>query len=210
MGPAVIGLMSFSGIVCVGYFHVAVMGAVIGLVIGLSCEIASEVETRFVDLILSRPVARHQLITRSAVVVLLCTAFVLSLMMIGTWVGLGWLAPEGATWPSSHLIRSLALNLGLLMFCWAGVGIGVSSFCRRRSVAGAVAGLMALTTYLLDYLARAWEPAEHVAWLSPFRYYNPLDLILGNPTPWYNLWVLLGVGITGLGLGYVVFWKRDI
>lgn len=210
MGPGVIGLMSFSGIVCVGYFHVAVMGAVIGLVIGLATESASEIETRFIDLVLSRPVSRHQPITRSAVLLLICSAFVLSMMVIGTWVGLNWLAPEEATWPSKRLIGRLAMNLGLLMFCWGGIGIGINSFCRRRSVAGSLAGLLALATYLLDYLARAWAPAESIAWISPFRYYNPLDLIQGNPTPWYNPWVLLGLAIAGLGLGYVVFWRRDI
>ena len=55
MGPSFVAVMSFSGIVCVGYFHVAVMTALIGLAIAVSTQPASEIETGFADLILSRP-----------------------------------------------------------------------------------------------------------------------------------------------------------
>ena len=58
MGPSLVGLMSFAGIVSVGYFHLAVMGSLVGLMIALATEPASEIETGFMDLILSRPLAR--------------------------------------------------------------------------------------------------------------------------------------------------------
>ncbi len=210
MGPAFAGLMSFSGIVCVGYFHVAVMGSLIGLTIALTTEPASEIEKGFMDLILSRPLARPWVIVRSVAVLVICTVFVLIMMALGTSVGLRSLAPEGAEWPSTHLIRSLVVNLGLLMFCWGGVTLAISSVSRRRGVAGAFAGLLALTTFLLDYVARAWEPAESVAWLSPFRYYSPLDLVTGVAIPAKNLWVLAGVGFAGIAAAYWLFSRRDI
>ena len=210
MGPSMVGLMSFSGIVCVGYFHIAVMGSLVGLIIALGTEPASEIETQFMDLILSRPLARHWVITRSVVLLLICTVFVLLMMMLGTWSGLYFLAPSGAEWPTRGLIESLALNLGVLMVCWGGVALAAASRARRRSVAGSVVGLLALTTFLLDYVARAWQPAEAIAWLSPFRYYSPLDLVMGNQIPPHNLWVLTGVGVFGFALSYFLFSRRDI
>ena len=146
MGPSFIGLMSFSGIVCVGYFH----------------------------------------------------------------TGLHFLAPSGAEWPTGELIRSLALNLGVLMVCWGGIALAAASRARRRSVAGSVVGLLALATFLLDYVARAWQPAESIAWLSPFRYYAPLDLVMGKQIPAHNLWVLAGVAACGFGISYFLFSRRDI
>jgi hypothetical protein len=105
MGPSFVGLMSFSGIVCVGYFHIAVMGSLVGLTIALATEPASEIETQFMDLILSRPLVRHWVITRSVVLLLMCTAFVLLMMMLGTWTGLYFLAPRE---PSGRLASSSA------------------------------------------------------------------------------------------------------
>src|SRR2546422_7380963 len=85
MGPSFIGLMSFSGIVCVGYFHIAVMGSLVGLTIALATEPASEIETGFIDLVLARPIARHWLISRSVALIIVCTVFTILMMMLGTW-----------------------------------------------------------------------------------------------------------------------------
>lgn len=210
MGPSFVGLMSFSGIVCVGYFHIAVMGSLVGLTIALATEPASEIETQFMDLILSRPLARNWVITRSVALLIMCAAFVVTMMMAGTWSGLYFLAPGGAVWPTGTLIRALALNLGVLMLCWGGIALAISSRARRRSVAGSFAGLLALTTYLLDYVARVWEPAERIAWLSPFRYYNPLDMIMGREVSAHNLLVLAGIAAFGFAIAYVLFSRRDI
>ena len=88
--------------------------------------------------------------------------------------------------------------------------LAVSAVSRRRGVAGGFVGLLALSTFLLDYVARAWQPAESVAWLSPFRYYSPLDLVTGVAIPGKNLWVLGGVAVAGAALAFVLFSRRDI
>ena len=108
------------------------------------------------------------------------------------------------------LILSLALNLGLLMLCWGGVTTAIASASRRRGVAGAVAGLLALATFFLDYVGRLWHPAESIAWLSPFRYFAPFDLVMGNSLPSKNLLVLGGIAAAGFAAGYVLFARRDI
>ena len=210
LGPSLAGFMSFGGIVCLGYFHLSVMGSLVAVSISLATVPTSEIETGFIDLILSRPIARHWLITRSIVVVIVCTAVLLLMMMAGTWVGLNSLAPREIEWPSRDLILSLAINLGLLMLCWSGIAMAIGSVSRRRNVAGALAGLAALATFLLDYVARAWQPAESVAWLSPFRYYSPFDLLMGNPLPAKNLEVLAAIAAGGFILAYIFFSRRDI
>lgn len=210
MGPSFTSLMSFSGIVCLGYFHLAVMGSLVGLSIAIGTMPTSEIETGFMDLILSRPLARHWIITRSIVVMMVCTVVVLGMMMVGTWAGLTWLAPDGVTKPAPDLILSLVINLGVLMLCWNAIAMAIGSAARRRSVAGGLAGLLALTMFLLDYVARAWTPAERVAWLSPFRYYSPFELLMGNALPAKNLLVLAGITGLGFSLAYVLFSRRDV
>jgi len=210
LGPSFIGLMSFGGIVSLGYFHLAVMGSLVGLSIALGTTPTSEIETGFIDLILSRPVARHWIITRSIAVMLVSTVAVLSMMLIGTWGGLNVFAAAGATWPDKSLILSLASNLALLMLCWNAIAMAIGAASRRRSVTGGLAGLLALTMFLLDYVARAWEPAERVAWLSPFRYYDPFEMLAGAALSARNLVVLAGISVCGFAVAYFIYSRRDI
>lgn len=210
LGPSIATLLSFDGIVCVGYFHVAVMSSLVALSIALGTIPTSEIETGFMDLILSRPLARHWIVTRSIIVVTLSTLALLAMMMFGTWAGLHAFAPREIAWPAPRLILSFAINLGLLMLCWGGIALAIGSGSRRRGVAGSLAGLLALAAFLLDYVARAWPPAATVAWLSPFRYYNPFDLLIGKGLSTGNLVVLAGISVMGFALAYLLFSRRDI
>jgi ABC-2 type transport system permease protein len=210
LGPSLAAFMSFAGIVSLGYFHLAVIGSLVALSITLSTIPAAEIETGFIDLILSRPLARHWIVTRTVIVVALSIFFVLGLMLTGTSAGLETLAPRNIAWPSAKLIFSLAVNLGLLMLSWGGVAMAIGCASRRRSIAGAIAGLLALAAFLLDYIGLMWKPAESVAWLSPFRYYRPFDLVMGTPLPLKNLVVLGAVAVAGFIAAYVLFSRRDI
>jgi ABC-2 type transport system permease protein len=210
LGPSLASLMSFAGIVCVGYFHLAVLASLVTLSIAVATLPTSEIETGFLDLVLSRPLARPWIITRTIVVTVISISAMLILMMAGTWAGLAAFAPANAAWPSKHLIGSLALNLGLLLLSWSGIAMAFGSASRRRSVAGATAGLLAFAMFLLDYIGRLWQPAERIAWLSPFRYFNAFELIMGNPLPSRNVVVLLSIATAGFALAYVLFSRRDI
>ena len=88
--------------------------------------------------------------------------------------------------------------------------LAIGSASRRRSIAGGIAGLLALATFLLDYVGLLWKPAESTAWLSPFRYYRPFDLVMGNPLPVKNLVVLGAIAVAGFISAYVLFNRRDI
>jgi ABC-2 type transport system permease protein len=209
LGPAVASVMSFSGIVCLGYFDLAIVVALLALVIALATVPASEVETGFADLILARPLRRHWIITRTIVLVLLSTLMMLALMLAGTWIGLATIAPANAEWPPPRMLGSLALNLGLLMLCWSGIAMAFGAGC-RRSVASATTGLLALAALLLDLTGRLWPAAERFAWLSPFRYFIPFDLVMGSELPVENIIVLCAIALSGFTIAYLLFSQRDI
>lgn len=210
MGPSFVAFLSFKGIVCLGYFHPVVMGALVSVALTLATLPVMEIETGFIDLVLARPVARHRIVTRSILVALISVVYLLAMMALGTWIGLNYYAAKNAAWPPAALIGSLALNLGFLMLCWAAIAMAIGCACRRRGTAGAIAGLLALTAYLTDYIGRAWKPAESVAWLSPFRYYVPFELVMGSHTSAKNLYVLGGIAAAGFLLAYLLYSRRDI
>lgn len=209
-GPALIVLMSFTGIVGIGYIHIAVIAALVGMVISIGTEPAAEIETRFIDLVMAHPLPRYWIVCRTIIMLAGSTIFVLFLMALGSAVGIYWLAPKEALQPSLVAVRSLALNLAVLMLSWGGIALALASFAKRRGVPAGIAGVLALSSYLADYLARIWKPATHVAWLCPFHYYNAVDMIGGASLPLRDLCILGAIAVSGFGIAWLAFSRRDL
>ena len=210
LGSSFVTMMSFSGVVGFGYFHPMILAALVGVVIAVATEPAAEIERRFVDVILARPTARADVVTRSVVLVLAATACLVGAMMAGTFLALATLVPADAPPVRPGLIGSLALNLAALVFCWGGIALALATRARRRGVVGTVLAGLAFTTFLVDYLARVWRPATEVAWLTPFHYYDPMAMLLGAPLPTADVWTLVGGGLAGVAVAYWVYATRDL
>jgi len=209
-GPAMVAFMSFGGVVSLGYFHPIVLASLVGLAIAAGTEPAAEVETRFADLTLARPMARHEVITRSVIVLVVTIAALLAVMAAATWVGLACCTPATAQRPRFALIESLAVSLGAIVFCWGGIALAVAAGARRRATASGLTAVATLTAYLVDYLGRIWDPARLASRLSPFHYFEPMTIISGGPINIANLAVLGGIAVAGITVAYVRFSRRDL
>ena len=209
-GPSALAFMSFSGIVALGYFHPVVIAAVIGLAITIATEPAAEVETRFVDLTLARGLTRADVVTRTLVTLASAALVVLGMMTGGTFAGLACCTPADVPRPAARLILSLAVSLGSVMACWAGIALATAAAGRRRAVVAGAVGVAALAAYLLDYVGRAWEPARAVSTISPFHYFEPTPLIIGEALRVGDVAVLVGIGAAGAAAAYAIFSRRDI
>jgi beta-exotoxin I transport system permease protein len=209
-GPSMLAFMSFSGIVALGFFHPIVLSSLLGLAIAIGTEPAGEVETRFDDLTLTRPVPRAAVIARTVVVMTIVVGAILTLMAIGSWTGLTCCTPATVQRPSIGLLRSLALGLGAIVWCWGGLALAVASAVRRRAVAAGLTGIAALVAYLVDYLGRVWDPLSHISPLSPFHYFEPMTLITGAPQNLTHLAILFGTGVAGAIAAHVIFRRRDL
>ena len=73
LGPSFVTFLTFKGIVCLGYSHPVVMGALVSVCVTLATIPVMEIETGFIDLLLARPLARHWIVTRSILVALIST-----------------------------------------------------------------------------------------------------------------------------------------
>jgi ABC-type transport system involved in multi-copper enzyme maturation permease subunit len=209
LGPSMTSVMSFNGIVCGGYFDLGNVLALVGLTIALATLPASEIETGFADLMLSRPVPRHWLITRTIALVLVAILLMLFAILAGTWTGLALFAPCDNPGPPARQVAALASNLGMLLLCWSGVGLVLAAGF-RRSPAAAITSLLAFGTLLLDYAQKLWPPLERVGWISPFKYNTPFEHVMDMPFPYENLVVLWAVAMTGYTLAYLIMTQRDI
>lgn len=208
-GDSLLVFMSFAGIVCFGYFHPMIVAALAAFVIAIATELVAEIETRFLDLVLSRPLPRASVVARSAMLVVLLPAMVIGGMVLATLLSLHWVA-GGETGLRATLVLSLACNLWLLLECIGGVSLAVAAASRRRSSAAGLAGIAALALFFVDYLARIWKPAAAIAWLSPFHYYDAMAMVIGNPLPGTHALVLGSVAAAGTVLAFVLFSRRDL
>jgi ABC-2 type transport system permease protein len=209
-GTALLSMMSFSGIMALGYYHVAIVAVLVGLVVAVATEPAAEVEAGFADLVLAQAVSRGAVMTRSLVVVLLCPAIVIAAMTAGTFIGLWWAGPAAESRPPARLVWKLAAGLWSVLACWGAVSLVIGAASRRRAVAAGIAGGSAAALMLVDYLSRVWKPIRGIARLSPFHYYNPLDLVMGRPLPFGDIGILLGSAAAAVALAFMVFRRRDI
>ena len=208
-GPSMLSFMSFAGVVSLGYFHPIVLATLLGLTIAIATEPAAEVETRFVDLTLARPVARVQVIARTLIVLVVCGAIVLGTMTAATSIGLACCTPANAPRPQPASVRALALNLALIAWCWGGVALALAAASRRRATAIGSTSLAALVAYLLDYLGRVWDPARTISKLSPFHYFEPMSLVAGGGLSGRNLATLLATGLVGAAASILIYSRRD-
>jgi ABC-2 type transport system permease protein len=209
LGPSLTSVLSFNGIVCGGFFDLGNVLGLTGLSIALATVPASEIETGFADLMLARPVPRHWLITRTIALVLFSILLELFTIIAATLTGLALFAPPGDPGPPMRQIAALALNLGALLVCWSGVAMALGA-AYRRAQAGAICGLLAFAALLLDYAQKLWAPLQRIGWVSPFRYFTPFELVMGDPLPVENLAVLLAIGMTGFVMAYFTISERDI
>ena len=209
LGPSLTSVLSFNGIVCGGYFDLGIVIALVVLTITLATLPAAEIETGFADLILARPIRRHWLITRTIALVLLSILLMLFMIMAGTWAGLAMFAPPDAPGPPARQTAPLALNLAMLLLCWSGVAMAFGAAC-RPGVARPATSLLAFAALLLDYAQKLWPALERIGWLSPFRYFTPFELVMGDPLPVENLLVLWAIAITGFTVAYLIMSQRDI
>ena len=209
-GAALPIFLSFSGLVTFGYFHPVVLLTLTVATAVVATELAGDIEEGQVDLLLARPLARHWLVTRSLIMMLLVPVVLVALMLLATWVALSASAPNGSTWPSAATLTSMAAHLIALAWVFGALGLAAASTVRRRMTAMGPVAIAAVSLYLLDLLAAAWRPLAPLAIGSPFHYYQGAAILAGSADVGADLLVLGSMTIVAAVCAYWRFSARDV
>jgi ABC-type transport system involved in multi-copper enzyme maturation permease subunit len=201
---------SFAGFVLFGYSHPLVQLFLVATAIGIGSEPAGEVETKFIDLLMARPLARGVAINRTLVVLVLMAVGATACMLTATWTGLQLLAPATARQPQLRVVVSLAVNLACLVLAWGGIALALASLSRRRATVAAACGLLAFAMFVLDYVGRFWDAVAPIARVSPFHYFDPFGMMGGQPLAMLDLVTLLGVFVVGAVIANLAYSRRDL
>jgi hypothetical protein len=70
--------------------------------------------------------------------------------------------------------------------------------------------VIVVASFLLNYLAQFWEPAQKFAPLGMLRYYRPLFIFRDGAWPWRDIVILLGAGALLWITGGIIFARRDL
>lgn len=202
--------LSFKGMVLFGYSHPLLELFLIAVAISVATEPVGEIESKFVDLIMARPVERTAPIVRSIGLLLVVTIGAVGSMWIGQWIGLRLFAPATAEVPAARVSASLIANLAILILAWGGIVLAIASFAKRRATATAICGFLAFAMFVLDYVGRFWTKVATVSKISPFHYYSPFPLIGGAKLPLIDVGVLLAIFVGGSIIAALAYERRDL
>lgn len=201
---------SFTGFVLFGYSHPIVQLFLMATAINIGTEPVAEIETRFVDLLMARPLSRVVPIARTVVVLALAAVLAVGTMYVATRVGLAWLAPAGARLPQPRTIASLSINLVLLVVAWGAIALAIGSFATRRAAAATVCGFFAFTTFVLDYVGKFWAAVKPWSRISPFHYFDPFAMIGGRSLQSADVVALAAMFVVSVAVAGVVYARRDL
>lgn len=207
IGPA---LGSFAGMTVLVYFEPLVILLMCLFTTYVASELAGDVESGLVDLLLARPVLRAALVTRSVILMTALPGALVLTMGVTNWIGLVLLAPEGAAWPEPRIVGLMMAHLFAVAWCIGGVALGLSASLSRRSAVLALMTLVVVATDMIHTVAAltGWFPI--LRWLSPFHYFQGTAIITGTVPAARNMAFLFGVGSAGVAVAYWQFRRRDV
>ena len=159
-------------------------------------------------MLLASPIARWRYLAAKIGVLVVGAVIIVTMSWLGSLTGALLTGMAGDVEGGTLLLAQLN-ELGVLV---ASGGIAVllsavnSDGGRTVSIAAGILTVM----YFLDFVGAIWGPAEPLAPLSLFYYFDPLAVATNGETLLRDVLVLFGVGLAGFVAALVVFQRRDI
>ena len=199
-------LTTVSGFFGILFLYFSLMGAVAAAMWG-STIISKEERDKTVEFSLVLPVSRSKLVTAKALAALVnCIAFVL-IAWIASILAIQPYAQEQATYDFLKL-EMLAMFLVELIFLAVGLLLGCSLKHYKR--AGSTGVAIILITYFISIFSKMQESLDILKYLTPFRYYDAIDLFNNGRIDPIFLGISGGIVTICLSVAYFAYNRRDL
>lgn len=203
-------MSSFASLSLVGFSHPIVLLLLVGTAINIATEPVDEAESRFVDVVMARPVPRGTPIDRSMIVIVVAALVGIASLALGTWIGMTTMRPADAQAPSVRTVASLATGLGMVVLAWGGITLAIAAMSVRRASAGAIAGVLTAAMFILALLGDFWTAARPLAHISPFWYHRASTLVAGGSMNWSNVAILAAITMLAYITARITYTQRDL
>ncbi|CAL1124925.1 unnamed protein product [Cladocopium goreaui] len=168
---------------------------------------AGEIDRGTIDVLLGWPISRWELFASETVVTLFSGLVVMAAMVAGNMLGSS-ADPDVDIGLRPRVM--IVCNLYCLYLAVCGLTWLMAMLSNRRGVAMTVVFVILLGSFLLNYLAQIWEPAERFAPWGPMHYYTPLVVLRDVTWPLRDMAVLLAAAVVLWVAAGLVFQRRDV
>jgi len=178
------------------------------MITGATRVIAGEIEAGTADLLLAMPVTRLSAYVSVTSGVLLCAPLLSAAAWLGVWIG-----AHTAELPEPidvWLLRFVVLNDAAMLLAVGGSATLISSLSSRRGKAVGVTFGILLCSFLLNWLAGFWRPAQVLAVIGILQYFRPYVILREGRLQAGDMAVLLAVAAVTWASGAFFFCRRDI
>lgn len=177
---------------------------IFGVILGIGLLAGDEGEGTLQHL-LTTPVSRRRVYLEKLLALLVLLGVVTAAMwltiIIGA-IGLGETIDQGRLILACGMLWLITLVFSMLGYCLGAV-------TGKRGLAGAVAGMAAFVSYMINALAPSVSILETINKFLPFHYFNnPSVLRVG--IDWSDAGILTAICVGLAIIGYVIFVRRDI
>lgn len=184
------------------------LGPILFLVFAIGAgarAIAGEEEGRTLDLLLSTPIRRRQVLSDkwiSMAVTCLGLAIVLGLTI-------ALIGPVFELHVALAELSSTCLMLFLLATAFGTIALAIGCWTGRRGLANGITGALATITYVLNVLAPSVDALSPLRPISPFRWYLEPDPLV-NGLSAANVGVLFAITAGAYAIAWFSFERRDL
>jgi len=194
-----------------GFF--GVMFTFIGLILSIAAVmwgsdiISKEERDKTVEFALTLPVRRSTLIAAKTAAVI-TNSVVLALF---TW-GIT-LANTARYDPEPDFYRFVALGMVaifIMQLIFLAIGILLGSAIKNHKRAGSIAIAILLGTYFLSVIAGLNEDFDVLKYFTPFKYFDPAQLLHEAKIEPVFLWLSLGIVVVSMAGAFLAYSRRDL
>jgi len=199
-------LTTITGFLGVMFTYFALLLSVAAVMWG-SDIISKEERDKTVEFSLTLPVPRARLITaKSLAAVVNC----IGLLLI-TWGAT--LVNASKYQPDSEFYKFLSLSmlaLFIMEMIFLAIGIFLGCAMKQYKRASSVAVSIILGTYFISIIAGLNKDLEFLKYFSPFKYFNPANLLNDSRLELIFVWISVGIIAASLFGAYLSYARRDL
>ena len=167
--------------------------------------IGSEEDSGTLDALLSYPITRRSVLTQKFGAIMVFALLVLVASTAGLLLGVVMVDS------SINMVNLAAavLNVGLLTLLFGTLTLALTGLGLNRGAASGISAGLAALTFLINSLAPLADLPEVVRHITPWYYYDAVEVLQTGPEPLNAAVLLVGIIIL-LVIGIVGFQRRDI
>ena len=200
---------SITSYIALDYRHPVYIIAGLAFVLSVSSGAAArEIERGTALMLLASPIARWRYLAAKIGVLVVGSVVIVTMCWLGSLAG-AFLTGMAGDVERGTLLLAQVNALGVLLAA-GGIAVLLSAVSSDGGRTVSVAAGILTVMYFLDFVGAIWGPAEPLAPLSLFYYFDPLAIATDGGTLLRDVVVLFGVALAFFAAALVLFQRRDI